>query len=389
MAGAKQARGKKVTDLDLHATGPGTLAGRYLRMFWHPICLAADVERGRARREQIMSEFVTLYRGQSGRLYALGDRCAHRGVQLAAGWVEGEEIRCFYHGWKYDSSGACIEQPAEKAGFAAKIRVRNYPAQEYLGLVFIYLGEGEPPALPRYPQLEDESAGILESLARAPLPCNYFQRLENNIDQVHVCFAHRDVFGAAGVIAIPDYIIEPTEFGLKAIGRRGNVDRVTYYHMPNIGLMAVPPVGNETGWGTLVVWRVPVDDGHNRSFNVRRAKKPAGQPVKPVRDRSPEQVSTALEILAGRKRLEDVDPADRGLLVPVQDNIALMGQGTIADRGPAEHLGQSDVGIIALRKLWRTELQAVADGKPIRRWPLPKEGLAVTSGAPEAAELAI
>src|SRR4051794_36147350 len=120
MAGPKQARRKTVTDLDLHATGPGTLAGRYLRLFWQPLCLAAEVERGRTRREQIMAEFITLYRGQSGTLYALGDRCPHRGTQLSAGWVEGEEIRCFYHGWKYDGTGACVEQPAEKAGFAAK-----------------------------------------------------------------------------------------------------------------------------------------------------------------------------------------------------------------------------------------------------------------------------
>jgi len=389
MAGPKQARRKKVTDLDLHATGPGTLAGRYLRLFWQPLCLASEVERGRTRREQIMSEFITLYRGQSGRLYALGDRCAHRGTQLSAGWVEGEEIRCFYHGWKYDGTGACVEQPAEKAGFAAKIRVRHYPVQEYLGLVFIYLGEGAAPELPRYPELDDESAGMLETLARAPLPCNYFQRLENNIDQVHVCFAHRDVFGAQGVAAIPEYIIEPTEFGLKAIGRRNGVDRITYYHMPNVGMMAVPPMRDETGWGTLVVWRVPVDDGHNRSFNVRRAKKPPDAPVKPVRDRSAEQVATALEILAGKRRLDQLDPGDRALLVPVQDNIALIGQGTIADRSSVEHLGQSDVGIIALRKLWRAELQALADGKPVRRWPWPRDGLVVTSGAPEAAELAI
>jgi 5,5'-dehydrodivanillate O-demethylase len=154
-------------------------------------------------------------------------------------------------------------------------------------------------------------------------------------------------------------------------------------------MMAVPPMRDETGWGTLVVWRVPIDDEHNRSFNVRRARKAPGALLKPVRDRSAEQVATALEILAGRRRLDDLDPGDRALLVPVQDNIALMGQGAIADRGAAEHLGQSDVGIIALRKLWRTELQALADGKPVQRWPWPKTGMVVTSGAAESAELAI
>src|SRR5205085_6620114 len=121
--------------------------------------------------------------------------------------------------------------------------------------------------------------------------------------------------------------------------------------------MAVPPLKDEIGWSRLVVWRVPVDDGHNRSFNVRRAKKKPDAPVRAARDRSAEQVAVALEILDGKKRLDQLDPSDRGLLVPVQDNLALIGQGIIADRAQ-EHLGQSDVGIIALRKLWRTELQA-------------------------------
>ena len=376
----------KVTDLDLHATGPGTLAGRYLRMFWQPICLSTEVEKGRARREQIMSEFITIYRGDSGALHCVADRCPHRGVQLSIGWVQGEEIRCFYHGWKFNGAGQCTEQPAEAPGYAARIRIRHYPVQEYLGFVFVYMGEGEPPELPRYPELEDENSGVLESLARAPVPCNYFQRLENNIDQVHVNFAHGDVFGEQGVGEIPEYIIEQTDFGLRAIGRRSTGDRVTYYHMPNVGVIAVPPFRDETDWATLVVWRVPVDDTNNRSFNVRRAKKKPGAPVKPAIDRSAEQVAVSLEILAGRRRIEEVAITDRALVVPVQDNMALIGQGAIADRGEAENLGRSDAGIIALRRLWRTELQALADGQPVRRWPWPATGMKVTSGARQSAE---
>ena len=371
----------KVTDLDLHATGPGTLAGRYMRMFWHPICLSTEVEAGRSRREQIMSEFVTIYRGESGQLHAVADRCPHRGVQLSIGWVQCEEIRCFYHGWKFNGQGQCTEMPAETPGYAARMKIKHYPVKEYLGFVFIYLGEGEPPELPRYPELEDEKAGVLESLARFPVPCNYFQRLENNIDQVHVNFAHGDVFGDQGVGEIPEYIIEPTDFGLRAIGRRSTGDRVTYYHMPNIGVIAVPPVGDEIDWAILVVWRVPVDDYSNRSFNVRRARKKPGAPIKPVVDRSAEQVAVSLDILAGRRKLEEISQNDRELLVPVQDNLALIGQGAIADRGEAENLGRSDAGIIALRRLWRTELQKLVDGEAVKQWPWPKTGMKVTSGA--------
>ena len=64
---------------DFVHTGPGTLAGRYLRMFWHPVCRSADLRPGRAVPIRIMSEELTLYRGQSGVAYGLAFRCAHRG----------------------------------------------------------------------------------------------------------------------------------------------------------------------------------------------------------------------------------------------------------------------------------------------------------------------
>ena len=59
--------------------------------------------------------------------------------------------------------------------------------------------------------------------------------------------------------------------------------------------------------------------------------------------------------------------------------MAQMGQGPIAPRDD-DHLGQSDVGIIALRKLWRAELEALAAGRPMRDWHRPAEGVRMTSG---------
>ncbi|HZU05115.1 MAG TPA: Rieske 2Fe-2S domain-containing protein, partial [Chloroflexota bacterium] len=126
---------------DFVHTGPGTLMGRYLRRFWHPVYVAEELPPGRAVPIRIMSEDFTLYRGESGAPHLLAFRCAHRGTQLSTGWVEGDCIRCFYHGWKYDASGQCVEMPAEDPSFPPKVRIRSYPTQEYLGLIFAYLGD--------------------------------------------------------------------------------------------------------------------------------------------------------------------------------------------------------------------------------------------------------
>src|SRR5262249_43556868 len=134
-------RRSNVEYTDYVHTGPGTLAGRYLRRFWHPVYLARDLAPGHARPLRIMSEDFTLFRGGGGTPHLWAFRCAHRGTQLSTGWVEGDCIRCFYHGWKYDGSGQCVEQPAEDAGFAQKVKIKSYPCEEYLGLIFAYLGD--------------------------------------------------------------------------------------------------------------------------------------------------------------------------------------------------------------------------------------------------------
>src|SRR5579863_8470659 len=125
---------------DFYHTGPGTLAGRYFRRFWQPIARAEDLPAGRAKPVRFASEDFTLYRGEGGAAHALAFRCAHRGTQLSTGWVEGDNLPCFYHGWTYDPSGQCVEQPAEPEPFCQRIKIQSYPAREYLGLIFAYLG---------------------------------------------------------------------------------------------------------------------------------------------------------------------------------------------------------------------------------------------------------
>src|SRR6059058_3253943 len=186
---------KRLSFTDLVSTEPGSLAGRYMRRFWHPVHRAEDLMPGQAKPIQIMSERFTLYRGEGGAPHVVGFRCAHRGTQLSAGWVEGDCIRCIYHGWVFDESGQCIEQPAEEKSFAQKIRIPSYPTREYLGLIFAYFGDGEPPPLTRYWHMEEE--GVLEVLSTMEWPCNFFQRMDNNGDTAHVPFVHRGAYSSS------------------------------------------------------------------------------------------------------------------------------------------------------------------------------------------------
>ena len=107
----------KITFDDLVATGPGTLAGRYMRSFWQPVFRSEDLRSGHATPIRIMGEDFTLYRGAGGKPQVVASRCAHRRTRLHTGNVDGDTIQCLYHGWKYDHTGQCVFQPCEREAF--------------------------------------------------------------------------------------------------------------------------------------------------------------------------------------------------------------------------------------------------------------------------------
>ncbi len=359
-------------------TGPGTLAGRYLRRFWQPIANAPDVAPGRAKPIRRLGEDFTLYRGEDGAPHLVAFRCAHRGTQLSTGWVEGDCLRCFYHGWKYAPDGQCVEMPAEDPSFPPKVRIASYPVREYLGLLFAYLGEGEPPEFPRYPEFEDFDGVIeIDSYFRR---CNYFQNLENALDMSHVGFVHADNEASfAGIGCGPTLRAEESAWGVTYTATRATGEvRVNQFGMPNIFHMNALPTDAEVGWQESLFWWVPVDDESHIQFSLHRLpitgevaeRICARRQARRARiDLAHQDVCEA--VLAGQLRLRDVDP-ERVDLVRLQDDIAQVGQGRIVDRR-AERLGRGDVGMLAIRRLWLRELQALAEGRPLKAWIRPPD----------------
>ena len=365
---------------DFYHTGPGTPAGAWFRTFWHPIYRSTDLPAGRARPVRLMSEDFTLYRGESGEPHLVAFRCAHRGTQLSTGWVEGDEIRCFYHGWKYGPDGQCTEQPAEPEPFCSRIRIRSYPVQEYLGLIFAYLGEGEAPAMPRFPELEEP--GVLEVMPWGVWPCNYFQRLENHVDEAHIAFVHRDSWYGSNLGDVPQVAGEETDYGIRRFGiRDGDSQRMGAHMMPNILLRSAQPgVPGGTVTRDAVQWAVPVDDDHFYAPMVYITRV-TGEEAERYRARLAAQAqrgdanARSEAVLQGELTTEAIAGN-----VGAQDYITQVGPGAIADRS-TEHLGASDAVISLLRTLWRRELRALAEGRPIKRWSRAGQRIAITAGA--------
>ena len=365
---------RKVSERSIGQTGPGTLAGRYLRSFWQPVFHADDLRAGRTRLLRVMSEDFALYRGEDGVAHLTQPRCPHRGMLLTAATVQGNGLRCFYHGWKFDGTGQCVEQPAEPKPFCEKIALRTYPTQERFGLIFAYLGEGEPPAFPRYPMFEGE--GLFTHTDSYVRPTNFFNNLENVQDKSHLAYVHAHVTGTWNNYADgPRIVCEETSWGLKSSGIRPSGKRqVSYFGMPNIVHARGPKNDPEVDYREFVGWWVPIDDERHTQFTVVIVRGKTKEEferywqrqsaMRALRDLDREGMMHA--VLSGDVGITEVDPARVHLLF-LQDDVAQAGCGLIHERD-RERLGRSDVGVIAVRKMWVRELRALASGEPLTEW---------------------
>jgi 5,5'-dehydrodivanillate O-demethylase len=346
-------------------------------MYWHPIYLARKLEIGLPVPIRVFSEDYTLYRGESGKPYLVAQRCAHRRLVLNVGTVEGDTIRCRFHGWRYEGSGQCVEQPAEVASFCQKVKIAAYPTQEHMGLIFVYLGEGEPPPLPRWPELEEaaeSSMGVYSSLEM--MPCNYFQHLENVLDETHLQYTHRG-HPLNDERNVPAIVAEETNHGLVALVTHSNGNLRTSYVMPSsiyVSFLAPPfsemlrtvEEGSEVVVKSLFYY-VPIDDVSHLHFEVTLWPKhwPPLEYVDTTASPPHEEIAA---ILAGRKRFENLIHPNRAR---IEDGVSIVGQGAIADRS-LERLGRSDVAVILLRKIWLRELRLLAEGEPLTRFGRPQ-----------------
>lgn len=163
--------------------------------YWYPLAWSDELKIGRTLGRQFAHEPIVLYRGASGRVFALEDRCAHRQVPLHLGVVNGEELKCHYHGWAYDCHGRCVDVP-----YLGRERipngVRSFPVQEIDGLIFVFPGDPQlaPARLPG-PLGSSQRRDYKTRRLNREVACHYTFMHENLFDMNHQ-FLHRKQMGS-------------------------------------------------------------------------------------------------------------------------------------------------------------------------------------------------
>ena len=177
----------------LTRVGPGTLMGNLFRQYWIPVTPATDLGEagGRPLRVKLLGEDLVLFRAGDGQVGMIGAYCSHRLAPLFFGRVEEDGLRCPYHGWKFATSGKCIEMPniPPEQQFGDEIHHPGYPCVERGGIIWTYMG----PAKDLGPLPDLEFLRVPDSDRNYRLfyqECNYLQVLEGGIDPTHVMWLH-------------------------------------------------------------------------------------------------------------------------------------------------------------------------------------------------------
>ena len=365
---------QKKAYVDFASAGPDTAGGKLLRRYWQPIRLSRDVAPGKMFPILIMGEQFTLYRGETGTAHVVGFRCPHRNTQLSPGWVRGDAVQCYYHGWTFDADGKCIARPGEQPpGACAHVTIPAYPTHEHMGIIYAYFGEGDAPPFPGFPVFEGDF--VIETLA-LEFPCNWFQTYENQVDEVHVAFVHshsRSHVNLGREDSLPETEVTETDYGFdRWTWSEGSKKRLCVYPFPNHMRMS-RVLGARDSYLTLV----PTDDEHHILFMTTKTNIPLSDTAAVEAHRQqqadlaeklktlPSIGEVGQHVLDGKMSMEDV--MSHPLRTFIEDVVAQRGQGAIHDRSK-EVLGRSDIGVARIRKVFERELLAVESGLPGKTW---------------------
>jgi phthalate 4,5-dioxygenase oxygenase subunit len=379
----------------LYRVGPGTPMGMTLRRYWQPFALSTELaERdGPPIRVRILGEDLVAFRDSAGGVGLLSAFCPHRRAPMFFGRNEEQGLRCVYHGWKFDRTGACVDMPSEPPDslFKTKVTIESYPTWEAAGFVWTYMGPAEHlPAVPDYELLR--APAKQRWVSKSLQDSNYLQALEGGVDTSHTHFLHKRHDGDLSYMqnyeaTVPRIDVHERDYGYIYTGIRlvegRQWVRGIHFLMPNVQMRA-DIESLRTGFADQApkidghIW-VPIDDVTTCMYTFMYAADPA----RPV----PEHQAQRMEAIAGRgpgdvrpdfrlkKSMANDFHIDRGVQktqtftgiegINTQDLAVQEGMGPIVDRSK-EHLGSTDRAVIVLRRLLLEAVDALEAGRSPR-----------------------
>jgi phenylpropionate dioxygenase-like ring-hydroxylating dioxygenase large terminal subunit len=201
----------------------------FIRNAWYVAAESCEIRTNQLLARTLLNERLVIFRTESGNLVCSRDSCPHRFAPLSAGRIEGNCIRCPYHGSLYDETGRCLEVPGQKGHHGMQIGLHMYPLIERYGYVWIWMGETDQvdggnsiPSWFDYADPANESwSGRSDQFLSMPV---YYELINDNLHDVsHVEFVHPETLGTT---VIPQmYRMPESEFTERCFVRKNLATR--------------------------------------------------------------------------------------------------------------------------------------------------------------------
>jgi phenylpropionate dioxygenase-like ring-hydroxylating dioxygenase large terminal subunit len=175
----------------------------FLRNVWQVAAYGKEIVPGRLLARRICNEPIVMFRGTNGRVVALEDRCPHRSAPLSKGQLIGDQLRCGYHGLRFDTQGKCTLIPGQSL-IPPKARARTYPIAERYTFAWIWMGDPEkadPALIPDVHWMDDPRWVASEGYHR--IKANYKLLNDNLLDLSHETYVHVHTIGNEAVADTP------------------------------------------------------------------------------------------------------------------------------------------------------------------------------------------
>jgi phenylpropionate dioxygenase-like ring-hydroxylating dioxygenase large terminal subunit len=155
---------------------------------WYLAMPSRELARRSARSMDLCGQWVVLFRGEDGTVRALDGYCPHMGTDLGIGSVVGNEIRCFFHHWRYDGNGRCTNIPCQ-AEIPRNARLQSYCVQEKYGFIWVYPDRAAPATVVEHSELEGQDV-VWSHGEPYERSCHHHVTMINGIDPQHLRTVH-------------------------------------------------------------------------------------------------------------------------------------------------------------------------------------------------------
>jgi phthalate 4,5-dioxygenase oxygenase subunit len=360
----------------------GSPLNAYWKRHWIPAIRSEALKiDGTPTRVELLCERLVAFRTTDGSVGFLNEACPHRGASLAMGRNENNRLTCLFHGWNFNANGECEHMPTEKTnGLCAKVPGNGYPVREGGGIVWVYLGPGEPPQFTDYQftHLSAEHARPRASYNRA----NWLQNVETLLDSAHIGLLHADTvknraipqagLQLAAASDTPKYSFESKPYGLRSFAERPLPDGSTYLRVTEYVAPGTAFIGTTDAEAGFLIIVVPVNNTKSLQWYIYWDER------QEINDNLPDFALLGTDesdddFAASRSGLDrfgqDREAMRRGETwsgVPgvIFEDYAIAESIPIVDR-TKEFLGSGDVAIVKMRRELMARIAQSYDGEKI------------------------